>query len=183
MIERIYKRRQKSFEFLKLLYQKTVDENDRRKTIPLSDLSIGLGIFPRKKTDEMDDAEKDELEKVGKETETIVLDLKGQRLIRLYGSPNPYYDTGAVQITDDGISTIEDAIAGPPLLNPFESKQRQLLQHQYNWNWLKEQEAKYGEKLSLHNQIKDEEEAIARLEAELSALRELTTKSPSEGNN
>ena len=178
MIEGIYKRRQRSFEFLKLLYQKTVGENDRRKIVPLSDLSIELGLFPRKKTEEMDDAEKNELYKLGQETETMVLDLKGKNLIRLHGSANPCYD-GMIGITDDGIWEVEDIVLGSPLLNPFESKQRQLLQHQYNLNWLKEQEARYGANLYLHNQIEDEEVAIARLEAELSQLREITTKSPS----
>lgn len=152
----------------------TVHEHDREKIVPIRELSVELGLFPEITTEEISEEEQTDLFQQGKEAQTIILDLKRKGLITLFGEPNPYYGSH-VGITDLGIQQLEDSIAGPPLMNPIESKQRQLLQHEYNLNWLKEQAAKYGESVYLHNQIEDEKRQITELQNELSEFYKSTT--------
>lgn len=105
----IQSRRRKRFELLELLYRKTVEQNEPTKEISIADLSLELGLYPKRKTDEMTEEEKDELFEKGKVTAAIVTRLQNEGLLKIHNKPNPYYDLGWVQITPQGIDAVEKA--------------------------------------------------------------------------
>ena len=110
MIDEIEERNRQAFEFLKLLYQKTVGANDRMKDISIGEIAHELNIYnlPDPET-ELTDEEKDGLYESGQATQEIVIRLQERDFVELLGHPHPYYG-GSVSITRTGIDEVESTI-------------------------------------------------------------------------
>jgi hypothetical protein len=135
MIDEIKERKRRAFEFLYLLYQKTVGSNDRWKHIPISELSSELRLYPSVDEDNLTEEEKNELWEAGKKAEQIVSALYEEHFIKVIGRGNPY-EGGQVSITKYGIDEVERVLLqGDDRMDEIRNRQTQrfhFLKHLYD---------------------------------------------------